>query len=156
MRAKPALAALREAQKKARYASGRERALIEALAGEIVRNLCGRTQLVDAVDLIAQARLAVTNDSGLMHVAAAVGCPVVALYGSTDPRYASPLTEQATVLYLNLSCSPCYARECPLVHHSCLEDLGPDLAYAAGRELLSRNPAPALNPLNPGPPGTRS
>jgi len=111
---------------------------IEARTGGIVRNICGRTQLVDAVDLIAQARLAVTNDSGLMHVAAAVGCPVVALYGSTTPKYAPPLTERATILYLGLGCSPCYSRDCPLVHHRCLKDLGPDLVYAAAREQLSR------------------
>ncbi len=111
---------------------------IETRTGGLVRNLCGRTQLVDAVDLIAQARIAITNDSGLMHVAAAVGCAIVAMYGSTSPGYASPLSDRATVLFLNLSCSPCYARECPLVHHRCLEDLGPDLVHAAAREQLSR------------------
>lgn len=110
---------------------------VEASARGSVRNLCGRTQLVDAIDLIAQARLAVANDSGLMHIAAAVGCPVVALYGSTAPRYAPPLTDQASVLYLGLDCSPCFARECPLSHLRCLKDLTPDRVYAAAREQLA-------------------
>lgn len=111
---------------------------IEAATGGAVRNLCGRTRLVDAIDLLAQARLAVTNDSGLLYVAAAVGCPVVGLYGSTTPEFARPLTDRGTSLYLNLECSPCRQRECPLGHQRCLKDLRSDVVYAAAREQLSR------------------
>jgi heptosyltransferase II len=111
---------------------------IDALTRGAVRNICGRTQLVDAVDLIAQAHIAVSNDSGLMHVAAAVGCPVVALYGSTSPTYAPPLTDRGEILYLGLDCSPCGARECPLLHHRCLKDLTPDRVHAVVLQHLAK------------------
>jgi heptosyltransferase-2 len=101
--------------------------LIADLAGadSDVHNLCGRTQLVDAVDLIADARVAVTNDSGLMHVAAAVNTPLVALYGSSTPQHTPPLADRAAILYLGISCAPCFKRECPLGHTRCLHDISP-------------------------------
>ena len=89
-------------------------------------NLCGKTQLVDVVDLLALAKLAVTNDSGLMHIAAAVGCHVVAVYGSSTPDYTPPLTDKATILYQNLECSPCFERNCPLGHTRCLTSISAD------------------------------
>ena len=95
-------------------------------SGGVARNLCGRTQLVDAVDLLALASSAVTNDSGLMHVAAAVGCHVIAIYGSSTPDYTPPLTERKTVLYRRLECSPCFERTCPLGHLRCLREIGPE------------------------------
>ncbi len=85
-----------------------------------VHNLCGQTRLVEAVDLLAAARAVVSNDSGLMHVTAAVGTPLVALYGSSTPDYTPPLTERARVLYRHLKCSPCFERVCPLGHTNCL------------------------------------
>lgn len=90
-----------------------------------VHNLCGRTRLADAVDLLAACEQVVTNDSGLMHVAAAVGTRIQALYGSSSPIYTPPLTDNAEIHYLGLSCSPCFERTCPLGHHNCLRQMLP-------------------------------
>jgi heptosyltransferase-2 len=97
------------------------RLMAEDLAG--VTDLCGRTSLVDAVDLLSAARVAVSNDSGLMHVAAAVGTHVIGIYGSSTPAFTPPLTERSTVVYRGLACSPCFARSCPLGHTDCLNGI---------------------------------
>jgi heptosyltransferase-2 len=89
----------------------------------IARNLCGRTSLADVIDLLAHCEHAVTNDSGLMHVAAAVGTHVHAIYGSSSPDYTPPLTERASIHYQRLDCSPCFKRECPLGHLNCLHGI---------------------------------
>ena len=88
-----------------------------------MRNLCGATALGDVVDVLAAAAAAVSNDSGLLHVAAAAGTPVVAIYGSSSPAYTPPLTADATIIYRALDCSPCFARECPLGHLNCLHEI---------------------------------
>lgn len=103
---------------------------IAGQAGEGVVNLCGRTELVDAVDLISCCSAAVSNDSGLMHVAAAVGIPVVGIYGSSTPDYTPPLSGQATVVYHSLECSPCFKRVCPLGHSDCLVGISVDEVWA--------------------------
>jgi heptosyltransferase-2 len=87
----------------------------------------GRSSLEDAVDLLSLATIVVSNDSGAMHVAAALHRPVVVVYGSTDPGYTPPLNDHAEILTLKLSCSPCFQRECPLGHLKCLNDLPPEL-----------------------------
>jgi heptosyltransferase-2 len=94
-------------------------------------NLCGQTSLEQAVDLLAHCRHAVSNDSGLMHVAAATGIPVVAIYGSTSPGYTPPLTDKASVQYLGIDCSPCFERECPLGHLKCLTGIHPEAVLSA-------------------------
>ncbi len=97
---------------------------IAAIGGDRVRNLCGSTQLADAIDLIAAADAAVTNDSGLMHVAAATGRHLVALYGSSSPEYTPPLSDRASILRIDIECSPCFARTCRFDHYRCLRDIG--------------------------------
>jgi len=98
-------------------------------AADSVFNLCGKTSLVDVVDLLSCAQQVVTNDSGLMHVAAAVGIKVNAVYGSSTPEYTPPLTDKAVVHYRNLDCSPCFKRVCPLGHLDCLKGIAVDQLY---------------------------
>ncbi|MFG0729326.1 lipopolysaccharide heptosyltransferase II [Photobacterium damselae] len=94
-------------------------------------NLAGNTSLIEAIDLLAACKIVVSNDSGLMHVSAAVGCHIVALYGSTTPSYTPPLAEHVEVLHTDISCRPCFKRECPLGHLKCLTELTPDLVINA-------------------------
>ncbi len=93
-------------------------------------NLAGRTSLDQAVALLSLADAIVSNDSGLMHVGAALGRPQIALFGPSDPERTGPHNPKARVLRLGLDCSPCNKRVCPLGHHRCLEDLPAETVLA--------------------------
>ena len=118
--------------------SGKEAALCDEIAAPVngvqagkCLNLAGKTTLLQALCAIAAAKSVISNDSGLMHVAAAFGVPQVAIFGSSSPLHTPPLSPQATVLWLKndaayqppLDCAPCFARECPLGHTRCLNDM---------------------------------
>jgi heptosyltransferase-2 len=118
--------------------SGKETDLctrIASLAPDACRVLAGRTSLIDAMTLIAAARGVVSNDSGLMHVAAAFGVPQVAVFGSTSPEHTPPLNPRAKVLWLKqelaLGCAPCFERVCRYGHTRCLTGVGVDRAREA-------------------------
>ncbi|MFL6622670.1 MAG: lipopolysaccharide heptosyltransferase II [Sulfurifustis sp.] len=114
-----------------------------SVTGEINRltergclDLAGRTTLAEAIDLLSLTTAVVTNDSGLMHVAAALRRPLVAIFGSSDPGHTPPLGTRAEVVYLGLSCSPCFERECPLGHLRCLYDIPPERTLSALDEVI--------------------
>lgn len=88
-------------------------------------NLSGTTQLDEVIDLLAQVNIVITNDSGLMHIAAALDKHVLAIYGATNPQITPPLCNKAKIFYLQLPCQPCGKRHCPLHHLNCLHKLKP-------------------------------
>jgi heptosyltransferase-2 len=126
--------------------SGKEHALCEEIAAPVnaarpgwALNFAGKTTLAQALAAIAATKLVVSNDSGLMHVAAAFGVPQAAVYGSSSPLHTPPLNDRAQVLWLKddaayqppLDCAPCYQRDCPLGHTRCLVDVTPERVLQA-------------------------
>jgi|SRR5690554_3685787 heptosyltransferase-2 len=108
---------------------------VTSTINQLTQNRCldlgGRTQLGEAVDLMSLCDTVVSNDSGLMHVAAALGTRVIGVYGSSDPHHTPPMSPQAVVLWLNLECSPCFERTCPLNHLNCLRQIKPEQVLQA-------------------------
>ncbi|MDD1793602.1 lipopolysaccharide heptosyltransferase II [Enterovibrio makurazakiensis] len=100
-------------------------------------DLAGETSLVDAVDLLAACHTVFSNDSGLMHVAAAVNSNIVAIYGSSSPMYTPPLSDKVRIVNTDIKCRPCFKRECPLGHLDCLNKLMPQQVLSAYHDLIS-------------------
>ena len=124
--------------------AGKERddaaAIMAALSPEVKTgclDLTGKTAITDSVDLMGLAEAVLTNDSGLMHVAAATGRPVVAVFGSSTPGYTPPLTAKAEILQTDIKCRPCFRRTCKYGHYKCLKDITPEMAEDALLKLLS-------------------
>lgn len=102
-----------------------------------VQNLCGKTSLGDAINLIHLARLIISNDSGLMHIAAALNKAQIALYGSSSPDFTPPLNAQAHILKIPISCSPCFQRQCPFQHYDCLNKITPQMVFEKTKNILN-------------------
>ncbi|MBB3047319.1 heptosyltransferase-2 [Litorivivens lipolytica] len=103
-------------------------------------NLCGKTSLGQAIDILSQATAVVSNDSGLMHISAALGRPLAVVYGSTSPGFTPPLAERVAVEQIPVDCGPCFKRECPLGHLKCLVDLEPARVIRSLDALLVDGP----------------
>jgi len=94
-------------------------------------NWCGATSLDEAIAIIGMCSNLVSNDSGLMHIGAALEVPQIAIFGSSDPNHTPPNSAKATIISLHLPCSPCHQRECPLGHLNCLNQISPERVFAA-------------------------
>lgn len=102
-----------------------------------LHNLCGRTALVEVIDLLSCAAVVVSNDSGLMHVACAVGVSVCAIFGSSSPNFTPPLSTKAQILNLELDCAPCFARTCKFGHYDCLHKITPEIVAEKISQMLA-------------------
>lgn len=98
---------------------------LDRLTKNKVINLIGKTKLEEVIDVMSLCQTFLSNDSGLMHVAASLNIKQVAIFGSSDPKKTPPLSRYAKLAYLDLSCSPCFERVCPLQHTNCLKNIKP-------------------------------
>lgn len=114
------------------------RSSLDKMKSDNCINLIGRTSLDEVTLILSQSICVVSNDSGLMHVAAALNIPIVGIYGSSSPKYTPPLAEsdKKAIIYQNLSCSPCFKRKCPLGHLKCMEDISVDSVRQSVTRLL--------------------
>ena len=111
---------------------------LSELMGNDCANFCGETSLREAVALIGKCQLFITNDSGLMHVAAALDIPQIALFGSTDPVTTSPCSKKSQIIRVPVSCSPCLQPECRS-DHRCMKNISVEMVYNAALKLLMKN-----------------
>ena len=134
-----ALVARRTGARVAIVGAASERPLGEAIAAQLgapARVLCGETTLAGLVGVLRRLRLLLTNDSGPMHLAAALGTPLVAVFGSTDWTETAPFSDRARVVREETECAPCRLRECP-IDHRCMSRVGIGRVAAAALELLA-------------------
>ena len=111
---------------------------IETAAPGRVENMIGKTSITDAAAIIAAARLVVSNDSGLMHLAGFLGTPVVGIFGSTSPAWTRPLGKKVHCAKINCECSPCFRRTCRYRHYNCLRNLSADYVASVAAQLVKK------------------
>jgi heptosyltransferase-2 len=99
-------------------------------------DLTGKTSLGEAMALIEKCSLFITNDSGLMHVAAALNVPLIAIFGSTNSTTTGPLSSNSRVVQVPMDCSPCLKPECPKGHLNCMDQIGVDMVFDIVKEIL--------------------
>ncbi|MDH5358573.1 MAG: lipopolysaccharide heptosyltransferase II [Gammaproteobacteria bacterium] len=115
---------------------------IESDRQPAIFNLCGKTELSDAIDLLATADMVVSNDSGLMHIAAALQKPLIAIYGPTSPSFTPPLAGNAHIVQIDVECGPCFQRICPEHHHRCMRDISDEQIVTLVKKT---NPSSPIN-----------
>jgi heptosyltransferase-2 len=110
--------------------------LINSQTDNACIDLCGKTSLSEAVELLALSKIVISNDSGLMHIAAAVATPLIVLYGSSSPKFTPPLSKKVAIISEQLECSPCFKRTCPLEHFNCMKKITPETVLSKINTLL--------------------